>query len=1000
MIKFISLSFRNFLSFGNNETTIKFDTPGTTLILGRDLDNTADGQGSNGVGKAQPLHCKIKVPNGWKSMGEMRVGDVVSVPDGTSATVTGVFPQGVQPTYRVTFSDGRTTEADKNHLWSVFSHRWGGEKIRGGKILTTEQLQQFVKEATEKNKPWYNISIPRCVHEKISDVNLPIDPYLLGCMLGDGSMTSRSLSFTNTDKQCIETVSRTPKQHHQELVSYTEDLNYKIRCNNNTNTRTNDLADILNELDLLGTNSYNKFIPEVYKNASLSQKLNLIQGLMDTDGTVGKTSNVSFSSSSEQLAKDVQYIIRSMGGRAKITSSHPKYTYHNKLLKGAISYNVSIDYETPQDLFTLTRKKERVCTGKHQYASAGLRITNIEYIGEQKTQCIMIDHPDHLYITDDFIVTHNTAIINALTYAVYDKPVSSISKDNLVNNINKKHMEVSVIFEKDGKTYTIKRSRKMKSGADGNSVHLFEDEKDITVDVNGTNAMIEKIMGISYDLFIRIVVFSASHAPFLELPVTSQSAANQTDIIEGLFDLISLSEKADVLKGMIKEVEQKINMKKIHIGDLEEEHKRYDQQLESAKKRVIQWTQDNEAQITTLQSNLALIQNINIDEQKEYLNLKEGYLNNKLAGEADKKNHQSIIDDHLKKQLHEKNQKIKDINAWVKKLKDDSDARLRENVSLKNKIEHLKAGRCPECRQAFPSTAEKIKEYTDAINNNVALFENIQNTDLSKKHEELDKTTIEIKDLTQEIETENVAIQKAQQLIQEATKELDILNKKLIVRSQDELYKLKNQESILINKIVELKQAENPLLGPLEELENTHLEEINYDEINTLTKKIEHQKFLLKLLTKKDSFVRKVLLNKNIPYLNSRLQYYLTIVGLPHKVEFTHEMVCALTQFGRALDFGNLSAGQQARVNLALSFAFRDVLESLHDQINICLLDEVLDIGLDSIGVQAAARLLKRKAWDEQLSLYIISHRNEIGHSFDKSLVIEMSNGFSSVQES
>ena len=163
-----------------------------------------------------------------------------------------------------------------------------------------------------------------------------------------------------------------------------------------------------------------------------------------------------------------------------------------------------------------------------------------------------------------------------------------------------------------------------------------------------------------------------------------------------------------------------------------------------------------------------------------------------------------------------------------------------------------------------------------------------------------------------------------------------------------------------------MKQADNPYLEPLEELENTKIDDVDYSEINKLTKMLEHQRFLLKLLTKKDSFVRKILLNKYLPFLNGRLQEYLTALGLKHIVRFTTDLKAEISQFGRELDFGNLSAGQRARVNLALSFAFRDVLQSLHSQVNICLFDEVLDIGLDTIGVKKAASLLKRKARDEK----------------------------------
>ena len=173
---------------------------------------------------------------------------------------------------------------------------------------------------------------------------------------------------------------------------------------------------------------------------------------------------------------------------------------------------------------------------------------------------------------------------------------------------------------------------------------------------------------------------------------------------------------------------------------------------------------------------------------------------------------------------------------------------------------------------------------------------------------------------------------------------------------------------------------------------------MDHEKINELTTLVDHQKFLVKLLTKKDSFIRKALLNKNIPFLNQRLSYYLTELGLPHTVEFTHEMTAEISQFGRLMDFGNLSNGQRSRVNIALSFAFRDVLQNMHQHINVCMLDEVLDVGLDTVGVQAAARMLKHKARDEQLSMYIISHRDEIDSAFDHRMTIQMSKGFSYIK--
>jgi len=543
-----------------------------------------------------------------------------------------------------------------------------------------------------------------------------------------------------------------------------------------------------------------------------------------------------------------------------------------------------------------------------------------------------------------------TTIVNALAYAVYDKPISSISKDNLVNNINKKNMEVSVIFEKNGIFYMIRRVRKSKSYAAGNYVELYErtgdceftKNDDITPDsVGNTNRRITSIIGIPYDLFVRIVIFSANHVPFLDLPVRHVTAANQTGIIEELFDITTLSEKAEILKADIKQVELTIEQKKAKITILEKELIRHTEQIKSAKRRVINWDTTNQQSINDLAAKLKKASDVNIELEKA--------LHDEVA------ELQTELNDALEEQrLIEK--AIKSANKKLTQAEED--------------LEHLRDQKCPYCLQKYEDSDEKIHECEETV-------------------KESNKT----------IETSSSTLEGADGMVAKLTKKLKLTKGKITVPNLEELLEIKNQSATLQTQLEELKLAVNPFIEPLDELEAVKLDTIEYDEVNELTTHTEHQKFLLKLLTKKDSFVRKVLLNKNIPFLNSRLQNYLTDLGLPHTVEFTHQLTAEISQFGRPMDFGNLSNGQRARVNIALSFAFRDVLQNLHTRINVCMLDEVLDVGLDAVGVQAAARMLKRKGRDEDLSLYIISHRDEIENAFENTMTIQMTKGFSYIKE-
>lgn len=549
-----------------------------------------------------------------------------------------------------------------------------------------------------------------------------------------------------------------------------------------------------------------------------------------------------------------------------------------------------------------------------------------------------------------------TVILNALVYALYDKAVSNISKENLVNNINKKHMEVSLIFEKDGTYYKICRCRKMKAGAAGNYVKLFEhkgsakfnedaddeDNDDITPDsIGNTNALIEKIIGFPFDLFTRVVVFSASKQPFLELPSNHTTQTNQRDIIEHLFGLTILSDKANILKKRMSDTESDIERINIRLQQVKREHDRHNQQLTSAQNRLDNWEDQRQDDIQTLENKLNRIVDIDFDHERE--------LHDQLAE----------VDSYIRTSIDEQRQIELEIGIQSKKLKKAS-----------TKITHLVDEKCPYCLQKFADAPSKIAE---------------EQTIVDTAQDQIDALSKHLDIVDESLET--------------ATKNHKKLKGEISVNNLEELIEIKNQSQNILDRIEELKNMPNPHIESLEELQKLELDPLEYEEMNVLTKKLEHQKFLLKLLTKKDSFVRKTLLNKYLPFLNNRLQEYLTKLGLRHTVRFTTDLKAEITQFGRQLDFGNLSAGQQARVNLALSFAFRDVLQTLHTSVNIIMFDEVLDIGLDTLGIQMAAKLLKTKAREEQLNLYIISHRDELGAAFDNCLIIQLEKGFSYIKE-
>ena len=533
-----------------------------------------------------------------------------------------------------------------------------------------------------------------------------------------------------------------------------------------------------------------------------------------------------------------------------------------------------------------------------------------------------------------------STLLNAIVYALYDRPISKdIPIDGLINNINKRNMEVSILFIIGDKEYVVKRERKAKKG---NNVYLIINGEDKTPDsVAETNSEIERIIGMPFEMFVRIVVFSAQQPSFLDLPSRHATQANQTDFIEELFGLTMLSLKANMLKITISDTEREIINEKTRIGMLEQELQRHKTQVETAKQRVINWEVTNNGVIDGLQAKLDKLGEIDITSQHGLL-----------------------------KQLRSAEKRLVELNTIVDKCNRQYKQIETQLVKLRNELAQLELNKCPYCQQEYHNTQSKIKAVQTQIDDcNVEMF---------SVDELMEKTVSEIEDVTATITDTKLQI---------------------TIDNIEELVEINAQRNNIEKRLQEAKDAINPHLDALSDLQSVSLGNVDYNQINTLTDLQEHQKFLLKLLTKKDSFVRKELLDKNIPYLNTRLSHHLSLLGLPHKVEFTQEMTASITQFGQPLGFGNLSAGQRARVNIALSLAFRDVLQQLHQKINICLFDEVLDVGLDGVGIIAAATALKLIAKEDDISMYIISHKNEVENMFDSVITVQMSKGFSYIKE-
>lgn len=524
-----------------------------------------------------------------------------------------------------------------------------------------------------------------------------------------------------------------------------------------------------------------------------------------------------------------------------------------------------------------------------------------------------------------------TSLMNALTYALYNRAISDFGVDELINWTNKKAMEVKVEFEKNGSTYLIHRYRKL-------DTERKKNDTDVKIWINGkdktrsdADKQLIEILGLTYDMFVHIIVISAAHEPFLDM-----TGPKQTDFMERLVRLTMLSDLADALSPLMKDTNQAIKIEQTKIEQLEKQRARHQEQLASAQTRVVSFEKQNQQNIVNLETTLASIANIDFDKERN--------LQDKLK----------TINEKLTEVIREQRGLVSAVQQYE-----------RNTEKHKDEIETLHSSKCPYCKQQFKDTKAKLEEVA---------------AKLKQDQEALD---ILLEDLKR-VET----------TIPEYRTQKDEVQAEITVPNLDKLLQIKNQSETMAQKLEELRVLKNPHIDALEELEKIVLEKANYEMINAQTRRIEHQQFLYKLLTKKDSFVRKGFLSKNLPFLNNRLKINLQRLKLPFKVEFTSELTVDVTQMGQKISPGQLSGGQKARVDVGLALSFHDLFQELHNTINVCFLDEVLDHGLDVAGIEAAVGVLNHKAKEEGLSMFITTHREVSETMFDRAMYIITEKGF------
>lgn len=378
-------------------------------------------QGEMGVGKSQRLSSKIYTPTGYKLMGEIEVGDQVINPDGGYANVIGIYPQGILDIYRVTFSDGSFTDCTAEHLWKVRSplRKWKG------KPAYVKPLSQIMEEPlTHPTTGNYQVFIPMTQPVEFNKRLLPIDPYLLGALLGDGHL--RAPDITSADQEVLDEVSRLMPNN----MTLVHNERYTWRFSKTVHVSKNPLSSLLREMDLYDKVSYNKFIPDDYKYSSIEDRLNLLQGLFDTDGAVSSNNAVEYTTTSERLALDIKEIVQSFGGTVRLSTRITSYHYKGEKRNGRLSYRIYIKLPSHIMPFRLSRKANAYRPqGKYEPHRS---IVKIEHVGQDYAQCIMLDSENQLYVTDEYIVTHNTTIGSGVVDLLDAYPASVLCPPHLV----------------------------------------------------------------------------------------------------------------------------------------------------------------------------------------------------------------------------------------------------------------------------------------------------------------------------------------------------------------------------------------------------------------------------------------------------------------------------------------------------------------------------------------------------------------------------------------
>jgi DNA repair exonuclease SbcCD ATPase subunit len=574
-----------------------------------------------------------------------------------------------------------------------------------------------------------------------------------------------------------------------------------------------------------------------------------------------------------------------------------------------------------------------------------LTVKNFMSVGNQ-TQAVDFDHEQLTLVLGENLDqggddsgsrngTGKTTIINALSYALYGTALTNIKRNNLINKTNSKGMIVTLQFEKDGNSYRIERGRSP------NFFKFYINDQESLVDESQgdsrqTQDDVNTLLGMSHDMFKHIVALNTYTEPFLSMRVNDQRV-----IIEQLLGITILSEKANLLKEQTRQSKDAITEETLKINAIQTANEKIEVSIEQLAGRQRAWVSKHKQD----QDKLA-----NAIDQLEHLDI-----------ESELESHEKLAN------WTEHNNKI---------------------TSLRKELSTLE----PALQRADKSVAKLVKDITDL--DDATCYTCGQELHADKKAEIAERKDKELIDANAyQVEVSD----KLSHVVTDLEAIGDINGKPTtFYDSAKEAYEHRSNVDNLKQTLETKVGEEDPYTAQITDLNETAIQKIDWGIVNELTSFKEHQEFLLKLLTNKDSFIRKKIIDQNLAYLNNRLSYYLDKIGLPHQVVFLNDLNVEITQLGQDLDFDNLSRGERNRLILGLSFAFRDVWESLYQNINLLFIDELIDSGMDTAGVENSLSILKKMAREREKNIYLISHKDELIGRVNHVLRVVKENGFTS----